>query len=196
MLRRLFNVLSALSLLLCAAVVALWVRSYWVNDRLNIWPAGPGPGGADCRSYNLRSGKGGLAFWISARDGPSAPRYKVTWSHNPAYWYPMQANEGDGNMTRWNRFGFELREYPNWFSFTVPYWSLAAALSALPAMWLTRNVRRRTRIKRGLCPSCGYDLRATPGRCPECGTATTSSPASAAAASPAQPRRACRSAPA
>ena len=54
---------------------------------------------------------------------------------------------------------------------TVPYWSLAIPLAVLPVFVpLGRRYGRRAHRRRnGLCLRCGYDLRATPGACPECG---------------------------
>ena len=48
----------------------------------------------------------------------------------------------------------------------VPYWSLALLTAVLPSLRLRAHFRR-PRNRAGLCPACGYDLRATPGRCPE-----------------------------
>jgi hypothetical protein len=54
-----------------------------------------------------------------------------------------------------------------WLMF--PAWALVAVTGSWPTIALIFRVRRRRRLKLGLCLRCGYDLRASGDLCPECG---------------------------
>jgi hypothetical protein len=74
--------------------------------------------------------------------------------------------------------GFDFQEVLvatiNFRALVAPYWFAVSATAILPVTWMLRaplrGLFRRSRQRPGLCPSCGYDLRATPDLCPECGT--------------------------
>src|SRR5215217_2227828 len=165
MLRRLFTLFSALSLLLCVAAAALWVRSYW--EGYGLYYATRPPPALLTWGYAARGG-----LWVGRmesryrRPGWSVERFPAP----PGVFYDSEFPPG----VRLG-FGYIPRSSPQaMYGIVAPLWFLTLATAAAPA-WhvvvLLRRRRRRLRQSNCLCPNCGYDLRATPGRCPECGRA-------------------------
>ena len=193
--RKLFTLCSAASLLLCVAVCVLWVRSYFVSfDGIGFMRHD----GAAELVHRLPGGSGD-ELW---RVGPQGLAQQVTYAgsergvvvvavlrqrHAPGHLVQVSIPEGRvAGRGRWELvpdrewlgFGFEAgRSWRRWDRtlLTVPHWALALILTALPAAQLRRSIRDgrfRDRSRR-LCPACGYDLRASPDRCPECGAVPT-----------------------
>ena len=54
--------------------------------------------------------------------------------------------------------------------FYMPQWPLLVISAALVMLAIWPQSRRYCKKASNHCPVCGYDLRASPARCPECGT--------------------------
>jgi hypothetical protein len=197
--RLLFAVVAALSLLLSVAVCVLWVRGRigfdeieWGYDR---WL--PDRSAAN-NQVHLSSDNRRLWLYVGCGHAPpfngqlvygyylnadrSGGRPRLTFDHTTygAEWRfyrrdPDAGTTGFGPL-RWHVHGrsrpTDGDDYRS-IRIGVSHWLAALILLVPPALWLNRfrHARHSRRARAlGLCPACGYDLRATPQRCPECGT--------------------------
>jgi hypothetical protein len=187
--RRLFNVLAGISLLLCVATTILWVRSYGYHHDQAGWNSKIG--NADHQTgFSIDSRPGHLAFWYAVTDGENLVTPPGSyWYFEPARGtqaYPVMREENDEKpgllgvvwahhagtfpvTGGFDRLGSTASNYEERI-LSCSYW-LLDFLFLLPAMLATITHRRAIRDRHlRKCLICGYDLRATPDRCPECGT--------------------------
>ena len=182
--RRLLNLLTALSLLLCVAAVGLWVRSYWRYDSVAVVDntvERQGDHGVLWRSYAASSGRGMLRLMVEdheirIRSDEPWPAPRQAWelrrfAGNLAPRLDLTHGRGWLGISSGSGFGMGSGGSSHERYLTVPHWAVAfaAAVLAAPLVQRGRTRRVRQRHRAGSCPTCGYDLRATPGRCPECG---------------------------
>jgi hypothetical protein len=185
------GLLTVLSLLLCIATAAITVRSFLVRDRFDRshWRIFEWEGGSTThqRNFVFDSGRGVLhlcVFTLGTRRNQTPGQLEESRRHNSSYYGP--------GVVRWEHYAWQpaMTSVPPGFttfaglsyqatsqragdqasrSLFLPLPLLATTFAVPPALWLRRRRRAARRARAGLCPSCGYDLRQTPDRCPECG---------------------------
>jgi hypothetical protein len=185
--RKLFDFAAAVSLVLCLATVVVCVRSFRVGDRFyqSRWtlkdvPDDPSQFHAHETARWFITGRGGMAIetrvqdsrlakngalgalheWAHLLDSPQYPSANMPSA--PSFWNRM----GFGYWQATYRSGYTVSSRRIWFPAALP----SALFVALPSIWLRRAYLKRRRWTEQSCSTCGYDLRATPDRCPECGT--------------------------
>jgi len=174
-----FNGIAAISLLLCVSTAIAWTRSYWVGDIF----------GWDGKILAI-SQFGIQQYWADV--WTQKGDVQIVWRHVRDTHYQMgrisdfQFQFGDYGF-RHNTgdplgppsecllgFYFSVRTQVDQTVTThqvladFPFWSALLIFSIAPIFWL--RMGRWTISTPGHCSRCGYDLRATPDRCPECGT--------------------------
>ena len=167
---RLVNVLTLLSSLACLAVVALRVdclfARHWIHGFHRL-------GSYEVSSEVLVHSDGVISVECTRWRGSNPWYTQFGWAYaRRAPWSSPYIEVNDAGFG----FGRYTSSVPPVSLITTdrvsfPWWCVAVATAVLPAIGLRQRLRRRR--PPGVCPGCGYDLRATPDRCPECGASVT-----------------------
>ncbi|HEY8667523.1 MAG TPA: hypothetical protein VIL86_12710 [Tepidisphaeraceae bacterium] len=197
--RKLFNILAAVSLGLLSGIVIVGVRSFWWGNELLFANESESPE-AVRQSYviDVKCNHGGISVifmrWTAnvpeqvfplPRFSRTPGRIEVRPVAKSALTYPRLTENVLGCLGGWTGFGVGHSAHDigdaahrigrKQFAVVIlPAWFPALLFVILPSIWLRRRMIARKSNRLGLCRNCGYDLRATPQRCPECGTIAAS----------------------
>jgi hypothetical protein len=176
--RRLFTLCIVLSVLVGSASAGLSIRGRRREDVVAVFVRAGPEGNVLFDMISLHGGVSVVAEYtphyrwdLVVRDVPNGLGPWVRWSHESK----GGVNSDWGGNPSPLHFNYDRDELgrPAWSLF-VRCWVLLIACAVFPVAALTRYVAgvvKRSRQGSPRCRVCGYDLRATPGRCPECGTA-------------------------
>lgn len=170
--RRIFlNIVAGTSVLLMVLTVAEWVRT----DRDEGWIYH----GTPSAYWEVTSSNGHLCFARATGFNYSRGWQFHLWSRDSTQ--PRFAHQPPSTMHGALGFrvasgGFSIGRFSavRYSILDIAYWGLLLIFSLVPATLYITTVLRLRRLTRRQshmqCAVCGYDLRATHGRCPECGT--------------------------
>jgi hypothetical protein len=179
---KVFVLTYAISLVLCVLTAALWVRSYSNGDLIRYIGAESEAGSTSC-FLSSTTGRIQLSCYVElGRDDTfqvAATGSRLPDGFSLRHWDSSAQPFTLPNDRFMNRIGFDARarELPlgSDYSVVIPYYALTLTTLAVGVFAYIRY-RRLVRSRAvGRCAACGYDLRATPARCPECGKVTAAS---------------------
>jgi hypothetical protein len=155
--RTILSAVPVLSLLTSVAMLGMWSRSYrWMDGfRYDF----------DFSTHCCFTRRGAVKYLLV--EGPhqvSPQRWSRLHEAQPSLYNIMT------DRPRWEVLGLSYGNEGTFWWISFPFW-LLALIGLLPAaFWLRHRRHQRRANEQKICPTCGYDLRASPERCPECGS--------------------------